>query len=148
MRLLVASVFLMVSTYCLGSAIDVYDFESDTDLYRYQTLVDELRCPKCQNQNLKDSNSQIAIDLRGEVARMVLEGHPDETIIDFMVDRYGDFVLYRPPVQGNTIALWMGPAVMFLLGGLVLGWIIYRRTKAMSDLDEEGDDIQEDGGKQ
>ncbi|MBX2858113.1 MAG: cytochrome c-type biogenesis protein CcmH [Cellvibrionaceae bacterium] len=108
---------------------DVFEFANDEERVRFQALVAELRCPKCQNQNLADSNSQIAIDLRNEVYRMLKEQKSDEEIKDFLVDRYGDFVLYRPPVQSNTLVLWWAPAVMLGLGVLVFAFIVVQRSR-------------------
>jgi len=122
------------------AAIGAYDFESEDQRLRYQFLVHELRCPKCQNQNLSDSNSQIAIDLRDEVARMVLEGKPDDEIKNYMVSRYGDFVLYRPPVQSNTVLLWWAPAIMLGTGMLIFFIIILRRR---GQLDPHENNTQE-----
>lgn len=140
MRSIIISFFLGVllkvfTLSALAAPIDVYEFPTETDRDRYQKLVEELRCPKCQNQNLTDSNSQIAVDLRGEVARMVQEGKGDREIVDFMVARYGDFVLYRPPVQSNTYVLWLGPSVMFGLGVIVFLVIVLRRSKLDDDED-------------
>lgn len=111
------------------AAIDVYDFPSEDQRKRYQKFLEELRCPKCKNNNLAGTNSEIAVDLRRELHKMVLEGKTDEEIVDFMVSRYGDFVLYRPPVQGNTIALWAGPGVFLLIGFGVIAWIVLRRRR-------------------
>ena len=127
---LVVSAGLLVgftSLAVLSQAIDAYDFESELDRARYQYLVQELRCPKCQNQNLSDSNSAIAIDLRNEVARMIIERLDDDEIKEYMVNRYGDFVLYRPPVQNNTLVLWWGPVGMLLMGALIFLSIVLRR---------------------
>ncbi len=81
---------------------------------RLQKLSEELRCLVCQNQNIADSNAELAQDLRREVRGMIKAGKSDKEIIDFMVTRYGDFVLYRPPVQGNTLLLWGGPLVLLI----------------------------------
>ena len=131
MRKLVLILVLM-SSYAFPAPIDVFEFETEQDRSRYQRLVNELRCPKCQNQNLIDSNSQIAIDLRSEVAHMVMDGKTDAEIINFMVNRYGDFVLYRPSVQNNTYLLWVGPALMFGLALLIFAGIIIRKTRQTS----------------
>ena len=139
-RIILFSLLYLSSVFAGAAAIDVYDFATNDDRLRYRGLVDELRCPKCQNQNLSDSNSQIAIDLRGEVARMVLEGKSNREVIDFMVQRYGDFVLYRPPVQSNTMVLWVGPSVMFGLGLLIFGAVVYGRSKQAADVDDDLDD--------
>lgn len=108
---------------------DVFEFANDEERTRFQTLIAELRCPKCQNQNLADSNSQIAIDLRNEVYRMLKEHKSDKEIKVFLVNRYGDFVLYRPPVQSNTLVLWWAPAVMLGLGVLVFAFIVVQRSR-------------------
>ncbi|MEY4592846.1 MAG: hypothetical protein RIR18_1741 [Pseudomonadota bacterium] len=83
---------------------------------RLQSLAAELRCLVCQNQTIADSNAELAQDLRREVRSMIQAGQSDQQIIDFMVNRYGDFVLYRPPVKGLTLLLWGGPIVLLLLG--------------------------------
>ncbi len=111
------------------AAIDVYEFDNSEQRHRYQQFLEELRCPLCKNSNLAGTNSQIAEDLRRELHRMVLEGQSDEKIIDFMVTRYGDFVLYRPRIQKNTMFLWMGPIAFAVIGALCIGWIVARRRK-------------------
>lgn len=103
------------------AAIESYDFQNEEQRERYQQLSEELRCPKCQNQNLADSDSQIAADLRRELHQQLLDGKSDEAIVDFMSDRYGDFVLYKPRVQRNTLLLWLGP-VALVLAVVVLLW--------------------------
>jgi cytochrome c-type biogenesis protein CcmH/NrfF len=83
---------------------------------RLQKLSEELRCLVCQNQTIADSNAELAQDLRREVRGMIKDGKTDKEIVDFMVVRYGDFVLYRPPVKGITLLLWGGPIALMLLG--------------------------------
>lgn len=95
---------------------------------RLQKLSEELRCLVCQNQNIADSNAELAQDLRREVRGMIKAGKSDKEIVDFMVARYGDFVLYRPPVQGNTLLLWGGPAALLILGLVAL--VRYQRRRA------------------
>ncbi len=121
---------ICVPAVAVAGAIDVFEFKDESERARYMVLVDELRCPKCQNQNLADSNSQIAIDLRAEVARMVDEGLSDKDVKEYMVNRYGDFVLYEPPVQKNTLVLWWAPVLMVLIGLVVFASIIYQRRNA------------------
>ncbi len=94
---------------------------------RLQALAAELRCLVCQNQTIADSNAELAIDLRREVRSMIQAGQSDAQIIDFMVNRYGDFVLYRPPVKGLTLLLWGGPITLLLLG--VFGLIRHLRQR-------------------
>ncbi len=95
---------------------------------RLQHLSEELRCLVCQNQTIADSNAELAQDLRREIRGMIKDGKSDKEIIDFMVVRYGDFVLYRPPVKGITLLLWGGPVALMLLGLAVL--VSYLRRRA------------------
>ncbi len=111
------------------AGIDTYEFDTQEDRDRYNRFIDELRCPKCKNQNLAGSNAPIAQDLRRELYRLIQEDQSDDGIVEFMVARYGDFVLYRPPLQKNTYVLWYGPIAMLLLGIVILALIIYRRSK-------------------
>lgn len=105
------------------------DFASPADEARYKSMIDELRCPKCQNQNIADSEAPLATDLRREVFRMIAEGRTDTEIVDYMVKRYGDFVLYRPPFKGVTLVLWFGPGLL-AAAGMVLLWRTMRRRNA------------------
>src|SRR5690606_26232605 len=111
------------------AAIDTYEFRDEAERERYRTLVEELRCPKCQNQNIADSNAPIAMDLREEIYRMLEEGKSDEQIVEFLVARYGDFVRYKPPVNAKTLALWFGPWALLLVGVGVLTVIFVRRRR-------------------
>lgn len=114
------------------AAIDTYEFNDEAERQRFRVLTEELRCPKCQNQNIADSNAPIANDLRREIHRMLDEGQSDEQIVDFLVTRYGDFVMYRPPLTGKTLLLWFGPAALLLLALLVVLNIVRRRRQAAS----------------
>ena len=109
------------------AAIDAHNFKSVEDEKRFHALAAELRCPKCQNQNIADSDSPIAKDLRTEVFRMIDEGAEDESIIDFMVTRYGDFVLYRPKMNSQTWLLWNGPFLVLGFGVLVILAVVWQR---------------------
>jgi cytochrome c-type biogenesis protein CcmH len=120
--------FLSIHAFAV---IETYDFSSDANQRRYVTFVEELRCPKCQNQNLSGSNSPIAADLRRELHRMIEAGEGDEQITQFMVQRYGNFVLYRPPLDKNTLVLWIMPGMMILLAFVVI--IVYRRRLVKGD---------------
>lgn len=137
MKALIALVALLLPL-TLQAAIDTYEFEDEATRERFKKLTYELRCPKCQNQNLQDSNSPIAADLRNEVYKMLREGNNDSEIVDFMVARYGDFVLYRPPVNQMTYVLWYGPAALVILGVIVVV-VISRKKKR---LDSQGDDLE------
>ncbi|HAV86951.1 MULTISPECIES: cytochrome c-type biogenesis protein [Stutzerimonas] len=129
--LLAVFVGLLISLVAYG-AIDTYEFRDEAERERYRTLTEELRCPKCQNQNIADSNAPIAMDLRKEIFRMLEEGQSNDQIIDYLVARYGDFVRYRPPVTKTTLLLWYGPAALLILGLGVLAFIIVRRRRVDS----------------
>jgi cytochrome c-type biogenesis protein CcmH len=92
-----------------------------------------LRCLVCQNQTIADSNADLAVDLRNQVREMLKRGDTPQQINDYMTARYGDFVLYKPPVKSSTALLWYGPAVLLVLAVLILVWIIRRRTKLPAD---------------
>ncbi|TPH19379.1 cytochrome c-type biogenesis protein CcmH [Litorilituus lipolyticus] len=115
-----------------ASPVDTYEFKDEVTKIRFQALSKELRCPKCQNQNLADSNSPIAADLRRELYELLQQGKADSEIVDFMVNRYGEFVLYRPKVSELTYVLWFGPAILVLLG-LVIVVLIVRRKPAKKE---------------
>jgi cytochrome c-type biogenesis protein CcmH len=101
-------------------------FQNTAEEQRFHDLVSELRCVMCQNQSLADSSAQIAVDLRHEVLALMRAGNSDAQIRDFLVARYGEFVLYRPRVSGTTWLLWFGP-LLFVLGGAVVVWRLLRR---------------------
>jgi len=104
---------------------------------RFHALTAELRCVQCQNQSLADSNAQIAHDLRREVLALMREGRSDAEVKRFLVDRYGEFVLYRPQVESRTWLLWFGPALLLLVGaGVVIG-IVRRRARALPPPNDE-----------
>ena len=83
-------------------------------------LADQLRCLVCQNQTIADSNAELALDLRRQIREQIAAGRSDGQIVDFMVERYGDFVLYRPPLKATTLFLWFGPPLLLLLGSIFL----------------------------
>ena len=130
---------LLVAAVLLGdmaharSVFEPRGFTSPEHEERYHTLIDELRCLVCQNQTIAESNADLASDLRREVYRMVEEGRSAEEVTGFMVARYGDFVLYRPPLRTGTILLWAGPFVLAATGLTVLALHVRRRRRAASD---------------
>jgi cytochrome c-type biogenesis protein CcmH len=104
----------------------------------YKTLVAELRCLVCQNQNLADSNAELAVDMRTKVYNMLNEGKSKAEIADFMVARYGDFVLYRPPVKSSTFMLWFGPFIFLLVGALIaISYVRRQQKSAQSVVDSQ-----------
>lgn len=127
-RWLAAAVLGLSLAGVAHAAIDTYEFASEGDRERFRELTKELRCPKCQNQDIADSNAPIAADLRKEIFRMLGEGKSNQQIVDFMVDRYGEFVRYNPALSSRTALLWFGPAGL-LLGGFVIIAVIVRRRR-------------------
>ncbi|MBC2679136.1 cytochrome c-type biogenesis protein CcmH [Pseudomonas sp. MBT-2] len=111
------------------AAIDTYRFANDDLRERFHQLTQQLRCPKCQNQDIADSNAPIAGDLRREIHRLLTEGKSDEQIIEFMVDRYGEFVRYRPALTARTGLLWFGPAALLVAGVGVIAVTVRRRRR-------------------
>jgi len=112
-------------------AIDTGEAFDDPELQaRYEKIIDEVRCLKCQNNTIKDSSAFLASDLRREIRRMIGEGMSDAEIFDFLVARYGEFALYRPRASGRTLILWVAPFI-FLLGGGIVVWRIMRDRMAL-----------------
>ncbi|HZJ91810.1 MAG TPA: cytochrome c-type biogenesis protein [Thiopseudomonas sp.] len=122
---------LLASFGTAQASIDTYEFSTEAERARYRVLVEELRCPKCQNQNIADSDSPIAMDMRNEIFKKLENGETDEQIIGFLVDRYGDFVRYKPPVNSRTLILWYGPAAFLAFGFLMVAVIIFRRRRSL-----------------
>ena len=129
-RLLIGLSLLLMLVGVAHAAIDTYEFASEAERARYRQLTEELRCPKCQNQNIADSDAPIAMDLRAEIYRKLEAGDSNAQIIDYLVARYGDFVLYKPPVTRRTLLLWYGPAGLLAGGFMLVGVIVLRRRKA------------------
>jgi Uncharacterized protein involved in biosynthesis of c-type cytochromes len=115
------------------AAIETYDFDSKAQEDRFRSLTLELRCPKCQNQAIGDSDAEISGDLRAEVYRLLKEGATDREIKDFMVARYGRYVLYNPPLDRETLVLWFGPAAFLLIGAIAVAMRIRQSKKALEE---------------
>ena len=111
---------VLIWTVQAASTVDVLTFESAEQQRRYKALIDEFRCPKCLNTNLSGSDAPIAQDLRHSVYRLVRAGQSDQQIRDFLQQRYGDFVLYKPPFSGRTAFIWLIPIGLLLIGAVVL----------------------------
>ncbi len=134
MRIFVAFAVLALSASSL--AIDTGAAFEDPEMQaRYEKLIDEVRCLVCQNQTIKDSNAFLATDLRREIRRLMEEGQSDAEIADFLVARYGDFVLYRPRMSGKTLALWIAPILLLLGGGVIVARVV--RGRMSMPLDDE-----------
>lgn len=121
-----------------NAAIDAYAFPDETLRDRYNGLIDELRCPQCLNTNLAGSDAMVAKDLRREVHRLVLEGKTDDEVLEFMYERYGDFILYEPRFKRGTWLLWLGPIALLLLA-LFFGIRFSRLSNQVSNLTEDED---------
>lgn len=120
-----------------SARVEVHTFDSPEQEERYNTLIAELRCLVCQNQNLADSNAELAVDLRRKIYEMVRQAKSEKEISSYMVDRYGEFVLYRPPLNSNTLLLWGGPFVILLIGvSLLIRTIRRRRAETVAQVDE------------
>lgn len=132
MKRLLVGLALVVCALAAQAAIDTYEFETEAQRQRFYELSGELRCPKCQNQNIADSNAPIATDMRREVHRLLNEGQSDDQIVEFMVSRYGDFVRYRPGLTSQTLVLWFAPLLFVVIGIAVLLVLVRRRRNAAS----------------
>ncbi|MGZ8213577.1 MAG: cytochrome c-type biogenesis protein [Methylosarcina sp.] len=127
MKILALILLLMVTGTGIAG-VEYREFANPEQRETYESLISELRCLVCQNQNIADSNADLASDLRRQVYEMVQQGKSREDIVRFMTDRYGDFVLYKPPFKFKTGLLWLGPAA-FLLIGLISVFFFVRRKK-------------------
>ena len=131
-RFLVLLPALIMSTSVL--AIDTGVAFDDPEMQaRYENIISEIRCVVCQNQTIKDSNVFLAADLRREIRRMMAEGMTDAEIADFLVARYGEFVLYNPRKSGRTLILWITPALLIGVGGIILVKVVRDRMKMPID---------------
>lgn len=137
--IVILTMFLFINT--LNAAVEIKQFSNTEQEQRYKHIIDELRCLVCQNQNISGSNAGLAQDLRKQVYKMIMAGEDDAAIFDFMVTRYGDFVLYRPPFKATTLFLWLGPFIILALGLFVLVRFIRQRekivTKELNSADKE-----------
>lgn len=136
MRLLVAAA---VAVACLAVAVlraeTILRIDDPELNARYQSFIHEVRCLVCENRSIAESPSDVAQDLKRVILEMIVDGKSDAEIADFLVARYGDTILYRPPMQPNTWVLWGGPAVLLLIGGLVFAQIV--RTRREQPIDED-----------
>ncbi len=128
---IITTALLAVSS-AQASPVETFEFQDDVTKVRFQALSKELRCPKCQNQNLSDSNSTVASALRLDLYNLLIQGRSDAEIIDLMVGRYGEFVLYRPRVSSITYVLWFGPALLIFIG-LIVVFLVLRRKPIVEE---------------
>jgi len=120
------------------AAIDTFEFDNAQQEIKFHELTKLLRCPKCQNQNIADSNAELAKDLRHKTYQLVKQGKTKDEVVDYMVARFGNFVRYDPPITPATIFLWLGP-LCFVLGGI---WVLIRQIKKQSTESKPLDDIE------
>ena len=113
---------------------------------RMVKITSELRCLVCQNQTIADSNASLAVDLRREARALIKQGKSDAEVVDYMTARYGDFVLYRPPLRATTLLLWFGPALMLAGGAAVLVIVLRRRSRMAADAFEADDEFADEPG--
>lgn len=127
-----AGALLLLFSVNVQAKFETHDFATPQMEKDYNVLVAELRCLVCQNQNLADSNAELAQDMRLKVYKLLSEGSEREEVVDYMVARYGDFVMYRPPVKSSTFLLWFGPLIFFVIAaGVVMSYM--RRQKSVTD---------------
>ena len=136
---------LALTAVLSAQSVELRSFKSAQEEARFKALSEELRCLVCQNQSLADSDAELARDLRREVHEMIDAGKSDEQILDFLVARYGDFVLYRPPLNASTLLLWIGPFVVLL--GALIALIISIRKRAREE-STDADNLDEAKRKQ
>jgi cytochrome c-type biogenesis protein CcmH len=137
-RICITTIILLASFSVL--AIDTGEAFDDPELQaRYEKIIDEVRCLKCQNQTIKDSSAFLADDLRREIRRLLSEGKSDAEVYDFLVERYGDFALYRPRMSGITLLLWIAPGVFLLLGGFIVVRVLRKRMAMPIDVDDDSE---------
>jgi len=121
-------------------AIDVDKAFDDPELQaRYEAIIAEVRCVQCQNQTIRDSNALIANDLRREIRRLLAEGHSDAEVYDFLVQRYGEFVLYRPRMSGVSLLFWLAPGIFLAAGIIIVVRVLRKRTTMPIDYDDDPD---------
>ena len=146
LSVMLAACLLVFTCPLLAQAIDPLPFKDHAEEVRFQQLTRELRCLVCQNENLADSNADLARDLRHEVFDLMQRGKSDDEIKQYLVDRYSDFVLYDPPVKSSTLLLWFGPLAILLAGAAVVVVTVRRRGRAApvaaadDKPNDEGDD--------
>ena len=147
LSVLAAFLFVLLASLSFAnpaySQVDTFEFDTEEQQKRFRTLSDELRCPMCQNASLSGSTGGVAEDLRREIHRMIMEGMSDSEIIQFMFERYGDFILFRPRLTAGTVLLWFGPLLFLFIGGLI-AFGIWRRAKKIDSGDAQLDASQQE----
>lgn len=138
--LLLAAVTVLFMSFSAYAAIDVYEFDSVQQEAQYRGLIEELRCPKCQNQNLAGSDAPIAQDLKQKTYDLVRDNRSDSEIRDYMQERYGDFISYKPPVRPSTWILWFFPPLLLI--ALIGGWFWQSRRRQLTARGQSGASVE------
>jgi cytochrome c-type biogenesis protein CcmH len=125
----------------INADVYIYPFDNELQETRFQALLAELRCPKCQNQSLADSDAEIAKDLRQKVYDLLIDGKSDEEIRNYLINRYGDFISYRPPLTSTTLILWLGPLAL-LLFSIVLAVVKVMKNATSKNAQQTPDDVE------
>ena len=146
MTIILRTLFLLCVSLSAIAATDVDQFDTPEQEQRSRVWLDELRCPKCQNQSLADSDAGIAQDMRARVESMIKEGKSNDEIVDYFVSRYGDFVSYRPPVTPTTSILWLAPVLLLGSGAVVIVLLLRRASARVDDSDDREDSDINQGG--
>jgi cytochrome c-type biogenesis protein CcmH len=134
-----------ICVFILAVILPLVSMAIDTDIAfedpemqaRYEKIISEVRCLKCQNQTIRDSNAFLADDLRREIRRLLAEGKSDAEVYDFLVTRYGEFALYRPRMAGKTLILWLAPLLCAIVGAVVVVRVLRRRMSLPIDDETE-----------
>ncbi|MDU7389911.1 cytochrome c-type biogenesis protein [Atlantibacter hermannii] len=135
----------LLLSFSVFAAIDTYQFKDEAQEQQFRELTAQLRCPKCQNNSIADSNAMIASDMRQKVYELQQQGQTQKQIIDYMVARYGNFVTYEPPVTPGTLVLWLLPA-LFVLGGIAV--VVRRARKGRQTTSQPLNDLEQQRLKQ
>ncbi len=128
-RFIFVLLLLLFTQPLLSATLADYTFDDPKKSEEFRHVIEQMRCLVCQNESLAGSNAELAVDLRNEIYDMMKAGQGKDEIIKFMVARYGDFVLYNPPVKPTTYPIWFGPILLFMIGAVVLFRILRRKSK-------------------
>lgn len=123
----------------LGTPVE---FDSEEKQEQYSKLIRELRCTVCQSENLHESNAELAADMRRRVYEMTRDGASEDEVVDFLAQRYGDYIRYRPPFQANTVLLWGGPFIALAIGGAVWMGVVRRRRQLLEETTMSEEDLE------
>lgn len=129
------SIIILVFYYCnsFGQDMAIYNFVSNAQQSQFNQLTNQLRCLVCQNENLANSNASLAIDIRAQIAAMIIKGYSSTEILSYLVSRYGNYILYKPPVMKITWLLWFSPPILLIIGLGILYFAIFRQRKYKHD---------------